>query len=111
MIITIQDHNGVTKKVGNLQDGVFVKTVQDAKHRMRAYDAYAIERDVVNMLENICDKVKIFVTDKNEIWETSYKNLVEHGFVKSHPPYKEQVFLPRKHWAITNPTQSWEPND
>jgi hypothetical protein len=49
------------KMVGTLSDGVFYKLVNKSKHFMRIYDAWGIDKEVLNQLPK---ETKMLLTDK-----------------------------------------------
>ncbi len=86
------------KRVGTLfADGIYRKEVDSKKHRMKIYDGYGIEEDIIQELrEKGCVEIRIRETDTGRLLKTPFSEWLEHGIVADHQSI--QRFLPLKHF-------------
>lgn len=92
--------NSQGKIIGDLTDNVFSKTVEGSKHLMKIFDAYGVDRDVLNKLPKDC---KIQITDKETgiLYEADRETFRLKG-IKKDFGHSIQYFLPRKHFTSPN---------
>lgn len=91
-------HNG--KKYGylDLDTGIFRKVVNSRKHKMKMFDAYGIESNVVEQLDALGTKeIRIKEDDTGRVLHASYATFKEKGFEKNFQT--PQVFLQLKHFS------------
>ncbi len=92
------------KMAGELKEGVYRKIVKGSKHLFRAYNAYGIEKIIINKLKGDCEEIRIKDTETGNIYATTYDNFVDKGI--EHDWGTPQVFLPLKYFAITSTKQN-----
>lgn len=89
------------KIIGEISDKVFCKKVIKSKHLLRKWNAWGIDKSVVDSL--VRDGIqKIIVHDKEEKinYEISVKNFVEKG-LEADLGHSMQIFLPLEYFDMT----------
>lgn len=91
------NHKGL--KIGELSDaGFFRKTVDSKKHKMKNYNAYGIDKDVIDELEKLdCKEIRIKERDTDKIYRFDFKDWLDDKKRIVADFDTLQVFLPIKH--------------
>jgi len=90
-------YNSKGKPIGELTEkGNFKKSVDSRIHRMRNFNAYGIDEDVIKKLEGKCNLIVVRERDTGTMFKVPYMTFVSKGFIKKYDG--EQRFLALKWW-------------
>jgi hypothetical protein len=86
--------NQLGRMIGKTSDGIFSKKVKKSKHLLRKWDAWGIDKALLDTLvkEGIQDIV-IRETEENINYSISVKDFAEKG-IQADFGHSEQIFLP-----------------
>ena len=88
---------------GWLNNRTYFKEVNSRIHKMRIYQAYGIDEDIVEQLKGNCDKIRLKEKDTKRIYEVPFDVFMSKSFVKNWET--TQRFLPIKEWTVEDTTQ------
>lgn len=82
------------KLVGKLfDDGIYRKQVVSTKHKMKIYNGYGIEEEIIkDLTEKNCKEIRIKELDTGDLYKSPFSEWLEHGIVADHQSI--QRFLP-----------------
>jgi len=82
------------KMIGKTSDGIFSKRVKKSKHLLRKWDAWGIDKTVLDTIvrEGLQDIV-IHELEENIVYKVSVKDFVEKGILADFG-HSNQIFLP-----------------
>jgi len=84
---------------GNLQNRVFYKKCKQI-HLMRIFDAFGIDKEVLEKLMGHCDTIKILYIPTGEVYVTTPETFKEFNLLKTFGKHGGQYFLPRCKFLI-----------
>lgn len=91
------------QKIGWSKEGIFRKEVSKKKHLMKIFDAWGIDLDVLNQITKTCTEIRILDKDEHKVYTTTPEQYMTLGIKRNFET--EQIFLPRKHFNVTNHTK------
>lgn len=83
---------------GELTDGIYRKVVDSKKHKFRMFNAYGMDKEIMDKLSGQCDKVRLLEKDTKNIYETDFESFTKNGIQRNYDGV--QVFLPLKFWLL-----------
>jgi hypothetical protein len=92
--------NNKGQVAGELRDGIYRKVVDSKRHKMKIYNAYGVDLEILEKMRGQCEKVRLLEKDTKNIYETSYESFLKNGIQKNYDG--KQVFLPLKFWMLEN---------
>lgn len=82
------------KVIGVASAGIFSKKVKRSKHLLRKWDAYGIDKSILDeLVSNGVQKVLIYETEDNKEYLTTVKEFAERG-IEADFGHSPQIFLP-----------------
>lgn len=76
-IYTHDPHKGKPILAGHLNGVIFKKTVDSNKHKLRTFDAYGIQEDVINRLSDLQGLMPIWVVIQETDTGKDYRSLLD----------------------------------
>jgi hypothetical protein len=90
-----QYRNSSGKIIGKISGDVFCRNVKKSKHLLRKWNAFGIDKAVLdNLIRNGIQKIKVHETEEDIDYETSIKDFVEKGIEAEFANCGKQIFLP-----------------
>lgn len=89
-----------TKKVGELNEGIFRKIVKGSKHKLRKLNAWGISKSVIQQLvEKRCSEIRIKDSENNIVYFVDLDKFIENAIPMQYDDM--QLFLPLDKWQTT----------
>ena len=86
--------NASGKVIGEVSDGRFTKRVKKSKHLLRKWDAWGIDKTVLDtLMKKGIQDVVITEAEENIIYSASVKDFEEKG-IQADFGHSKQIFLP-----------------
>lgn len=93
-------YNNHKQIVGELKDGIFRKKVKRSVHHFRIFDAWGIDKKIIEKLKGDCDEIRIVDIETGNMYCTAYEVYVKHGIPRDFDT--PQLFLPLDKFAVTS---------
>lgn len=94
--------NNKSEVIGEFREGVYRKIVDSEKHKMKVYDGYGIDEDIIDQLkagEEECKEVRLKEKDTGSVYSVDFATFFDKGIRKTFEGQTAQVFLPLKYWT------------
>lgn len=92
--------------VASLKNDVLSKKVNSKVHRLRTFNGYAFDRDIIEAADlEGCQTIRIIETDTGVQLEASMRQMLEKG-VEINYGHGEQLALPGSYWRQVSQGQN-----
>ena len=97
-------YNKKGKVAGHLKNGIYYKTVDSRRHKLKNGNAYGIDADILKQLVvKNCEKIRLKESDTNRVYEVDFNVFLSNrSFVRDYDG--EQRFLPIGLWNLEDKT-------
>ncbi len=95
--IKIRDGAGNMKEIGQINEGIFYKKVNEERHLYNLLDAWAIDLEAFeSIISKQCTQIRILEESSDTVYVCTPEDFTKFGETKTHPPHRAQIFLERK---------------